>query len=131
MKIENEKILRGIMTILILDKISTLPSHGYSLQVYISEKFQRKVPPGTVYVLLSSMMKRGFIVVSEQKFVSGRSMKIYSITDSGIEFLKDHIDPLIIIQKIVGDLISSISSLSPETAKSHHPPGKDFQIKMR
>ncbi|MFG1518962.1 MAG: PadR family transcriptional regulator [Thermoplasmataceae archaeon] len=124
MKIENEKILRGIMTILILDKISTLPSHGYSLQVYISEKLMRKVPPGTVYVLLSSMVKRGFIMVSEQKCVNGRPVKIYSITDSGIEFLRDHIDPLIIIQKIVGDLISSISSLPPAAVKPHHSQAK-------
>ena len=120
MRIENEKILRGMMTILILDRISTLPSHGYSLQVYISEKLQRKVPPGTVYVLLSSLLKRGFIPVSEEKYINGRPVKIYSITGSGITFLQDHVEPLVIIQKIVGDLILSISSLPPDAARSGH-----------
>ncbi len=120
MRIENEKILRGMMTILILDRISRLPSHGYSLQVYISEKLQRKVPPGTVYVLLSSLLKRGFITVSEEKYINGRAVKIYSITVSGIAFLQDHVEPLVIIQKIVGDLILSISSLPQDAARSGH-----------
>lgn len=109
---EREKILRGIMTLLVLDQLSRHDLHGYALQQVVSERLKRRIAPGTIYVLLTSMLRRGFIEVKEECTVKNRTVKIYSITHRGKEFLLDHSEPLKLVREVLDYLIPSIEDLA-------------------
>ena len=111
---EREKILRGIMTLLVLDQLSHQNMHGYALQQVVSERLKRRIAPGTIYVLLTTMLRRGFIVVKEENNVKNRIIKTYSITHKGLEFLLDHREPLRIVQETLQYLIPSIELLAAD-----------------
>lgn len=115
---EREKIIRGVMTLLVLEKLSREDMHGYGLQSYVSETVQRRIAPGTIYVLLGSMLKRGLISVKDQYIVKNRPVKLYSITPLGIKFLTDHIEPLEIVSKLLDFLIPSIKERSQDVVRN-------------
>ncbi len=107
--LHKEKIFRGIVTLLILRFLIEHPRHGYSLALMISEKVKRDLPPGTIYVLLGSLEKRGLIKVLEKKMI--RDRKTYTITEDGMRFLLGHHEPLLIATQVMSELISFIESL--------------------
>lgn len=103
-----EQILRGTTTLLILRLLSDEPMHGYSLQSVISERVQREMPQGTIYVLLKSLEKRGLVKPLESQ---GRGeKKPYTITQSGREFLLWHLEPLQTAREIIDSIIMYIKS---------------------
>ena len=110
--VEREKILRGVMTLLVLEKLCHEDMHGYALQVYVSGMIDRKIAPGTIYVLLGSLLRRKFIRISSQFRAKNRDVKVYTITDLGRDFLKDHISPLIIVRDVLDYLIPSITQIA-------------------
>ena len=109
--IENEKVLRGVMTLLILGELLEKPLHGYALQNRVSEKLGTAIPPGTVYVLLGSLQKRGFVDILERKIVNGRKTTVYVITENGKIFLIDHEEPLAIVRGVLDNLLDRIRKL--------------------
>lgn len=110
--VEKEKILRGVITLLVLEKLCHEDLHGYALQTYVSGMIDRKIAPGTIYVLLGSLMKRKFIRISSQFRAKNRDVKVYAITDLGRDFLKEHISPLIIVRDVLDYLIPSITHIA-------------------
>ncbi len=113
--IENEKVLRGVMTLLILGELLEKPLHGYALQSKVSAKLGTAIPPGTIYVLLGSLQKRGFVDILERKIVSGRKTTVYEITENGKIFLINHEEPLTIVRGVLDNLLESIGKLSSST----------------
>ena len=108
---KREKILSGVMTLLIMIKLLDGPSYGYALGNYVSERLERPIPPGAIYVILSSLDKRKLISISEKGTLNGRNITKYQITDSGMEFLRRHKDPLKVASRVIEDISQTIQNL--------------------
>lgn len=69
------------------------PNHGYQLMSAIAEvsKGRMRMGPGTLYGVLTRLQKDGLIVIVQD---DGRR-KVYSITETGREALKEEYDRLV------------------------------------
>ncbi|MDG7018455.1 MAG: PadR family transcriptional regulator, partial [Nitrososphaerota archaeon] len=114
--VKSEKILSGIMTLLVLRRLADKPAHGYGLQSFLSEVLERPIPPGTIYVILSTLRARGLIAIERRATVNGRNVVEYGITDRGTRFLLEHEKPLRTVRKVIGELADSIKHLKNESA---------------
>lgn len=110
--LQKERILKGIITLLILKMTAEQPMHGYSLQTSISREIKRELPQGSIYVLLKALERRGFIKVHETQ--AERDKKIYVITESGLDFLVAHSEPLEIASNVMKDLMAFIDRLKAD-----------------
>lgn len=82
---------RGDMKFVILEVIKAQPRHGYDIIQELGKKFNGMYTPssGTVYPTLQ-LLEDQDLITSDQK--TGK--KIYSITDQGLQFLKEHQEEL-------------------------------------
>ncbi len=81
-------LLRGNLKLLVLNILSHHPMHGYGLFKELQKVYNWRPSCGTLYPVLSSLEKKGFIT-SKDTVECGRFKKIYSITDKGREKLKE------------------------------------------
>jgi PadR family transcriptional regulator, regulatory protein PadR len=108
---KRERLLHGMMTFLILRSLIDGPSHGYALEGYLSLKLKRPIPPGTIYVILSSLNEDGLVSVKERTVINGRAVTIYELTQLGRQFLLDHKEPMLVMRDVVEELIRAIDEL--------------------
>lgn len=101
-------MLKGIISILITDELLKGPLHGYAIEKKISEKIEGKLPPGMIYVILKSLEKKGCVRKEETKSETGRSIKIYYITDQGKDFLFKHKNQLKIMKNIIDYILNDM-----------------------
>lgn len=106
-----EKVLRGIITLLILLELYRAPKHGYELQKRVKEALGYTLPAGSVYVLLRSLTKRGYVRVTGSQRVRGRRVIMYELTEDGKAFLKAHREPLRIASQILPQILSAINNI--------------------
>jgi DNA-binding PadR family transcriptional regulator len=87
------KRLKNHLDFIILTEIATGPKHGYGLIKYIREKSGAYFGPSTVYPLLDSFEKKGYIKSSWSTWnsESGRPRKLYSLTGNGRKYLKERL----------------------------------------
>jgi DNA-binding PadR family transcriptional regulator len=80
---------KGDLKYVILDLLKSKPYHGYEIIREMEEVSGGlyKPSPGVVYPTLQMLEDMGYAVCSEQD-----GKKVYSITESGIQFLKDRKD---------------------------------------
>lgn len=109
--IADEKIIRGILSLYILREIMISPCHGYDLQQKIESKAGIELPPGTIYVLLKNLRERGFLSIEKEVNERGQEILIYSLTDEGIAFLKNHYKALKIARSMIDDLLMVMEKL--------------------
>jgi len=83
-----KKTLRSLLDAVILEAISEEPNHGYSLILYIKDRFGTLIGPSTLYPVLADLEKQGH-VVSKWNFENSRPQKQYHITEKGKTALKD------------------------------------------
>ncbi len=110
--ISEEKIIRGLLSLYILREISISPCHGYDLQQRIEKKTGMDLPPGTVYVLLKSLKERNFLNAERETNERNQEIFVYTITDDGINFLKDHYMALRIARGMIDDLLMTAENLN-------------------
>ncbi len=103
-----EKMLKGIISILIVKELIDGPKHGYAIEKKISEKIEGRLPPGMIYVILKSLEKKGCVRKEEKVGEYGRTIKIYYITDHGKEFLFNHMNQLRIMKKLIDEILNKI-----------------------
>ena len=108
---KRERILHGLMTFLILRSLIDGPSHGYALENYLSQKLKKPIPPGTIYVILSSLKEDGLVSLKERTVVNGRAVTTYELTPLGREFLLDHKEPMKVMKEVAEELIRAIDDL--------------------
>ncbi|MGC8562504.1 MAG: PadR family transcriptional regulator [Thermoplasmata archaeon] len=106
-----EKVLKGITTLLILRNLWKSPSHGYVLQKEISAELKQNLPAGAIYILLKNLERKKLISRGEKIEVNGRVISQYVITPEGKRFLKRHIVPLETVEGVLGDLINDIKKI--------------------
>jgi len=83
------RFARGFLDMLVLTIIRIRPMWGYKIIGEIEKDFGIKVGYGTMYPLLSSLEKRGFIR-SRLELKNKRKRKVYEITAKGIELIKSY-----------------------------------------
>ena len=83
------KLTKGLLDLIILQFVSTQPMHGYQIITKIRKNFGVYFGPSTVYPLLNTLEKKGF-VKSEWNMNSERPRKIYSLTSNGQNMLVLH-----------------------------------------
>jgi DNA-binding PadR family transcriptional regulator len=80
------KLMKGLLDLIILQFLSTQPMHGYQIITKIRKSFGVYFGPSTIYPLLSTLEKKGF-VKSEWNMNYERPRKIYSLTNNGQNML--------------------------------------------
>ncbi|BBE41976.1 PadR family transcriptional regulator [Conexivisphaera calida] len=83
------RLLRGIVSLLILRYLVEDEQCGYGLRKRISEILGEALPPGYIYVMLKTLRKRG-LVEGRESSRKGRRIVYYKITEKGREFLVNH-----------------------------------------
>ena len=83
------RLLRGIVSLLILRYLVEDEQCGYGLRKTISGILGEALPPGYIYVMLKALRKRGLIEARESSR-KGRRIVYYRITERGREFLVNH-----------------------------------------
>ncbi len=82
----SNKLMKGLLDLIILQFLSTQPMHGYQVITKIRKSFGVYFGPSTVYPLLNTLEKKGF-VNSAWNMNSDRPRKIYSLTNNGQNIL--------------------------------------------
>jgi PadR family transcriptional regulator, regulatory protein PadR len=111
MPMKRQRVLGGMMTLLVLRGLVDGPSHGYALENYLSKKLERPIPPGTIYMILSSLNRQGFVSMKERTVINGRAITNYELTQLGREFLLQHKEPMLIMRNVIDDLLRAIENL--------------------
>lgn len=80
MKMNLERLRKGVLKMLILESLNQKPMHAYEIIKSIERKFNGiyKPSPGSIYPVLKQLLSAGLIVIEEKD-----NKKIYSITEEG------------------------------------------------
>jgi DNA-binding PadR family transcriptional regulator len=76
------KLTKGLLDMIILQLIDAQPMHGYQIITKIRKSFGVYFGPSTVYPLLGSLEKKGY-VKSTWNMDSERPKKVYQLTKDG------------------------------------------------
>jgi len=76
------KLTKGLLDMIILQFLDQEPMHGYQVIMKIRRSFGVYFGPSTVYPLLNSLEKKGY-VKSEWNMDSERPRKVYILTGEG------------------------------------------------
>ncbi len=80
------KLAKGLLDLIILQFLNTQPMHGYEVITKIRKSFGVYFGPSTVYPLLSTLEKKGYIA-SQWNMSNERPRKVYALTTDGKSML--------------------------------------------
>jgi PadR family transcriptional regulator PadR len=80
------KLTKGLLDMIVLQFLNDQPMHGYQIIGKIRKSFGVYFGPSTVYPLLSSLEKKGY-VSSGWNMESERPRKVYALTNEGHSLL--------------------------------------------
>ncbi|MDP8003765.1 MAG: PadR family transcriptional regulator [Caldisphaera sp.] len=109
---ERKKMLKGIISLMILKLLLYQSIHGYEINKILSNKLGEQLPPGYVYVLLKSMESKGLIYAKKDSNKRGQKLTEYIITEEGINFLKDHKNALEKGKAMIEELLEAIDKIN-------------------
>jgi len=107
------KLTKGLLDLIILQFVSTQPMHGYQIIIKIRKNFGVYFAPSTVYPLLNTLEKKGF-VKSEWNMNAERPRKIYSLTSNGQNMLDFTEESLNMICRKIGTQTNT-ETMEPST----------------
>lgn len=81
------KLTKGLLDMIILQFIEAQPMHGYQVITKIRKAFGIYFGPSTVYPLLGSLEKKGYLK-SAWDMASEKPRKVYTLTSTGQTMLK-------------------------------------------
>ncbi len=113
------KLTKGLLDMIILQFLDQEPMHGYQIITKIRKCFGVYFGPSTVYPLLGSLEKKGY-VKSTWNMDTERPRKVYEITHEGCTVLNFTEGSLNLICKTMttdNRLKIEVSSLSPTGSK--------------
>ncbi|MBN7274231.1 PadR family transcriptional regulator [Ligilactobacillus pobuzihii] len=105
----SSQVLKGILQGIILMILTKQPEYGYGLSKQMDRYDLNNVPKGTIYPLLTTMEKRGFIEGKRQPSEVGPTRKYYYITKAGENEKNKFIQEWEQLQKSVNKLIKEDS----------------------
>jgi len=105
---QREKMLiRGIVSLLILDILLESELYGYAIRKKLLEEIKEPIPNGYIYVILKHLERKN-CVRSRLKKSNKRIVRVYTITEDGKRLLFEHKNSLekmiIISRKILTDI---------------------------
>jgi PadR family transcriptional regulator PadR len=95
------KLTKGLLDIIVLQFLNEQPMHGYQVMSKIRKSFGVYFGPSTIYPLLGSLEKRGY-VSSDWNMENERPRKIYKLTSEGQDLLNFTENSLNLIVKTIG-----------------------------
>ncbi|WP_456368714.1 PadR family transcriptional regulator [Thermococcus sp.] len=138
---------RGQLKLLILKMLAEKPMHGYGIMAELERTYGIPHPsPGTVYPILASLRRAGFI---EPAGGGKRDKRLYMATEKGKRYLEDHKEELAEVEKlmlrfrefsrlggrelglVLKEVFNSIDSLSDEQKKALAREFSEFTKKIR
>jgi DNA-binding PadR family transcriptional regulator len=109
------KLTKGLLDMIVLQFLDEQPMHGYQVISKIRKSFGVYFGPSTVYPLLSSLEKKGY-VSSDWNMESERPRKVYKLTSEGQSLLNFTENSLNLIVKTIGT--NSTSKFEKETEQT-------------
>jgi len=97
------KLTKGLLELIVLSLLNVKPMHGYQIILQIRKNFKVYFGPSTIYPLLATLEKEGFLK-SEWTMAEGiRPRKVYTLTNSGHKLLSFTEESLhLIYRKLMG-----------------------------
>jgi PadR family transcriptional regulator PadR len=108
------KLTKGLLDLIILQFINAQPMHGYQVITKIRKNFGIYFGPSTIYPLLSTLEKKGF-VSSEWNMDAQRPRKVFHLTSTGKNMLTYTEDSLSLICKKINPIAAVEVSSQPQT----------------
>lgn len=84
-----QKEIRESLELLVLHMLSEQPRHGYRLMKELEEMLGYPISPGTLYPLLKSLFRKGYVEIRISRR-GGKTIKTYYITEAGEEKLREN-----------------------------------------
>jgi DNA-binding PadR family transcriptional regulator len=109
------KLTKGLLDMIVLQFLNDQPMHGYRIITKIRKSFGVYFGPSTVYPLLGSLEKKGY-VSSDWNMENERPRKVYKLTSEGQSLLNFTENSLNLIVKTIGT--NSTSKLEIEMERS-------------
>jgi DNA-binding PadR family transcriptional regulator len=95
------KLTKGLLDMIVLQFLNDQPMHGYRIITKIRKSFGVYFGPSTVYPLLGSLEKKGY-VSSDWNMENERPRKVYKLTSEGQNLLNFTENSLNLIVKTIG-----------------------------
>ncbi len=111
------KLAKGLLDLIILQFLNTQPMHGYEVITKVRKTFGVYFGPSTVYPLLSTLEKKGYIA-SQWDMENDRPRKVYSLTNDGHNMLNFTENSLNLICQKMGSSIPTVEVESSSFGKS-------------
>ncbi|MGD6934297.1 MAG: PadR family transcriptional regulator [Candidatus Bathyarchaeia archaeon] len=111
------KLAKGLLDLIILQFLNTQPMHGYEVITKVRKTFGVYFGPSTVYPLLSTLEKKGYIA-SQWDMENDRPRKVYSLTNDGHNMLNFTENSLNLICQKMGSSIQNVEVESSSFGKS-------------
>ena len=107
----NKELLKGSTATLVLQIISQEESYGYQIAQVLAQKTQNMIQlqEGTLYPILHSLEKEGFLESFKKKTMGGRERRYYRITSTGRLFLTLKLQEWSIFSKTVDRVLQENS----------------------
>jgi len=84
-----KRAVKRYIEVLILAMLRERELHGYGFMRVLRERCGVKPSPAVIYPVLKSLEKSGFIQ-STVKYMGGRRVTVYSVTEKGLEYLREN-----------------------------------------
>ena len=84
-----QHIIRNLLDMQLLRIVQAQPTWGYKIKKQVEADFNIKLRHGALYPALNTLEQRGFLECKKQQ-KSGRSRKVYAITESGKIYLQTY-----------------------------------------
>jgi len=97
-----EKLVKGLLEIIVLQMLNSQPMHGYQIITKIRRSFGVYFGPSTIYPLLASLEKQKY-VKSSWDMSGEQPKKVYMLTNEGKVLLDSAEDSLGLICKKIGN----------------------------
>ena len=82
-----QHVIRNLLDIQLLRIVQAKPTWGYRIKKQVETEFDMKLRHGALYPALNALEARGFLE-SRRERESGRSRKVYAITENGRLYLQ-------------------------------------------
>ena len=84
-----QHIVRNLLDIQLLRIVEAQPTWGYKIKKQVEAEFDIKLRHGSLYPALNALEARGFLGSKKQR-KSGRSRKVYAVTEKGRVYLQTY-----------------------------------------
>ena len=88
-----QRIVKNLLDIQLLRLVNAQPLWGYKIKKKLETEFHMKIRHGALYPMLNRLERQGFLTSQNQR-QSGRTRKVYTITQSGKDYLQSYYEIL-------------------------------------